>query len=968
MIEALERLKAQLSGSLHTDELHQMLYATDASVYRKIPLAVAYPKDQADLQRLLEFAQTHKTGLIPRTAGTSLAGQVVGSGIVVDVSKHFTQILHLDKEARTVTVQPGVIRDELNAYLEPFGLFFGPNTSTSNRCMIGGMVGNNSSGTTSIQYGVTRDKVMALEVLLSDGSLVQLEDLDKEAWSVKCQQTDLEGEIYALLDQHLSQAAVQQAIQNEFPKASIHRRNTGYAIDALMGNTVFGEGQGPINLSKLLCGSEGTLAFTTSITLALDPLPPEQVAMIVPQYKSISACLQDVKPAMEHELYSCEMLDRVILDCTAQNKTYAPMRFFIDQEPEALLLLEVRAQTKQDLEVKVADLKQQLDQSGKAYAAPVLYGTQIDQAMTLRKAGLGLLGNMVGDRKAVACIEDTAVALDDLAPYIAEFEELMKGFGQEVVYYAHAGAGELHLRPILNLKDAKDLKDFRAITTAVARLVKKYQGSLSGEHGDGIVRAEFLESQIGTANFELLKQIKGVFDPNNIFNPGKITDAWPMDENLRYSEHGAVEEVQTFLNFEASGGLLHLAENCNGSGDCRKSEQAGGVMCPSYHASQDEKDTTRGRANVLRELLTREQSLEAFSSEALSEAMDLCLGCKGCSSECPSNVNIALVKSEFEYQSRKQLGEKKSDRLFGLSSQINQKALRFRSLVNAVIDSPVAGMLKSWGGIHPSRSLPKYSKYNLSKKVYTPLIQNGSDISKVFLYVDEFTRAFDASLALDAVTLLTSLGYEVELVDGLDSARAMISKGYLEQAREKAYEHLEYLKDRLIEGTVLLGIEPSAILGLRDEFPLLLSKGTWDPNLSKRSLLIEEFIEQQAAAGYISPDRFTQESARLKIHVHCHQKALGSAASTFQMLNLPLNYKPTIIAAGCCGMAGSFGFEKDHYDLSMKIGELRLFPVVRKASEETIVVANGTSCRHQILDGTGRKALHPITVLKQALV
>lgn len=968
MDKPLKELQGLLDGELFTDRLHRTIYATDASVYRKVPRAVAYPKNTADLRILLDFAHTHGWSLTPRAAGTSLAGQTVGEGIIVDISRHFTSILDLDTQNRTVTVQPGVIRDELNQYLQPHGLFFGPNTSTSNRCMIGGMVGNNSSGTTSIKYGVTRDKVVSMEVMLTDGRIVHLGALDKSTWEEKCSQPGIEGRVYSILQTRLSDPEIQRNIRLEFPKPDIHRRNTGYALDALLDSELFG-GNDTTNLCKLICGSEGTLALVTAVTLALDPVPPTHVAMIVPQYHSISDCLEDVKPVMQHDLYACEMMDKVILDCTAQNKTYAPMRFFIEQDPKAVLLLEVRAHSEEELDEAVSALSATLKVGNRAYVAPVLYGEQIHMAMELRKAGLGLLGNMVGDKKAVACIEDTAVSLEDLTRYIADFESLMEDFGQQVVYYAHAGAGELHLRPILNLKTTKGVQDFRAITTAVSGLVKRYRGSLSGEHGDGIVRAEFLKEQIGVQLFDLLKEIKNTFDPDNILNPGKITDAWPMDRHLRYSEKGLVEEPDTFYDFSDSGGILHLAENCNGSGDCRKTEHTGGTMCPSYQASREEKDTTRARANALREVLTNNEASNRFASEDLKQVLDLCLGCKGCSSECPSNVDVALMKSEFEYQARKAGMGKASDQLFGKSGKLHNIGRQLRPISNWILGQEwLAGFIKKQAGIHPDRSLPKYSTYTLKNKVYSPVYQNKSKIDKLILYVDEFTRNFDGEIAQDALDVLLALGYTVQVCGHLESARALISKGYLEEAKAAVLKNMAYMNDHLNDSAILVGIEPSAILGFRDEFPRLVGADHWDQRFSRQAMLFEEFIQHQWKEGHISSEQFTQAPRSLKVHKHCHQKALGYPAATFDMLNLPTNYTPVLIPSGCCGMAGSFGFEQDHYQLSINIGELRLFPAVRKASQHTIIVANGTSCRHQIADGTGREALHPISILKQALI
>jgi len=964
MNQIFQKFQEDFEGEFHFDDLHKILYATDASVYRMLPLAVAFPKTHRDIERLIAFAAKHDTSIVPRTAGTSLAGQCVGEGIIVDVSKYFTEIISLDIENKTVTVQPGVIRDELNSYLEEFGLFFGPNTSTSNRCMIGGMVGNNSSGTTSIQYGVTRDKVLRLKTILSNGETAIFEPLSRNAFQKKISLDSMEGSIYRTIQKELEDETVQKEITDQFPKPDIHRRNTGYALDTLLDNTIFGNSEAPINLCQLLCGSEGTLAFTTEITLKLDALPPKYTAMVTAHYGALSDCLQDVTVSMKHNLFTCEMIDDVILDCTKNNSKFDAYRFFIQGNPKALLLMELKAETQVELEEQIAALLNSLKVSNKSYHYPILKGEEVDMVMELRKAGLGLLGNLVGDRKAVACIEDTAVALEDLPEYIAAFSELMEGYGQNAVYYAHAGAGELHLRPILNLKEQQDVAFFRRITTDVAALVKKYQGSFSGEHGDGIVRSEFLSMMIGEKNYALLGKIKHAFDPHQIFNPGKIVAALPMDKSLRYEPNREEPVVSTFMDFGDSEGILRLAESCNGSGDCRKTHHTQGAMCPSYHATLNEKDTTRARANALREVLTHGLGENKFNSTVLKEAFDLCLSCKACSSECPSNVDIATAKTEFLYQYRLDKGNSLSDTIFIQSTKF--KTLHSFSLI--VNSKWLAPLFKQISGIASKRSLPKISEKPYYKQSFIPVNNKGPFLKNVVLFIDEFCNYLEPDIARDAHILLSKLGYNVTVVSHLDSARALISKGFLKEAKILVDKNIHFLKDKISQDCLLVGIEPSAILGFRDEYVRLAHDKESAKDIAKHTFLIEEFLSQEIEEGSITAAQFTSEEEDIKIHVHCHQKALSHQKHTFDILNLPDNYKPTIINSGCCGMAGSFGYEKSHYELSMQIGELKLFPSVRKTKKETIIAANGTSCRHQIKDGTEREALHPVTILKNALI
>ncbi|MFH4968245.1 FAD-linked oxidase C-terminal domain-containing protein [Gaetbulibacter sp. M240] len=966
----LNTIESDLKGELFFDNLIKSVYATDASVYRMLPLAVAYPRDPSDIKKLIAFAKANSISLIPRTAGTSLAGQCVGDGIVVDVSKYFTQIISFDKNSKTVTVQPGVVRDILNAYLEPHGLFFGPNTSTSNRCMIGGMVGNNSSGTTSIRYGVTRDKVLQLKTILSDGSEAVFNTVSAEEFHNKTNEKSLEGQIYKTIYDNLKPQNVQQGITEKFPKPSIHRRNTGYAIDALIDSDVFRASSKNFNMCELLSGSEGTLAFTTEITLKLDDLPPEYAIMVPFHFKTIEGCLLAVVPAMKHNLYTCEMMDKTILDCTKHNRAQQVNRQFLEGDPKAILMCEVRAKTISDVKILADSLIKSVMATNLAYAAPILQGDAINRAVELRKAGLGLLGNIIGDKKAVACIEDTAVVLADLAEYISEFTELMRTFDQEAVYYAHAGAGEIHLRPILNLKASEDVRLFRDITTAVAKLVKKYRGSMSGEHGDGIVRSSYIPMMIGEDNYQILKRIKSVFDPNNIFNPGKIVDALPIDKNLRYEPDRIEPEITTVMDFSASEGILREAEKCNGSGDCRKLPEFGGTMCPSYRATRNEKDTTRARANALREFLTHSEESNRFNHQELKEVFDLCLSCKACASECPSSVDVASLKAEFQYQYHQANGVSLRTKLFAYNDHINRLGGLVPRLTNAIYSNKfTAKLLKSAVGIAKDRTLPLVGPKNLSTW-YDEFIKGSSNrkfIKTVYLFNDEFTNRLDATIGMDAIELLNALGYNVKIIKHAESGRSFISKGLLKQAKKRANLNVSVFKELISKDTPLIGIEPSAILSFKDDYLKLANDKEAAQAIAEHTYLIEEFLEQEIKLGHITTQQFTTESKTIKFHGHCHQKALSNVMSSFSILNLPQNFKVTVIPSGCCGMAGSFGFEKEHYDVSMAIGDQTLFPAVRKAPEGVIIAANGTSCRHQIADGTGKKALHPISILKAAL-
>ncbi|GGA87169.1 oxidoreductase [Flavobacterium palustre] len=964
---SLEQLANSLEGTLLYDNLHKTLYATDASAYRIIPLAVALPKSVEDIVRLVKYAIANKTTLIPRTAGTSLAGQTIGDGIVVDVSKYFTNILNFDAENKTVTVQPGVIRDELNLYLKPHGVFFGPNTSTSNRCMIGGMVGNNSSGTTSIRYGVTRDKIVEIKTVLADGSIAVFNTITSAEFIEKTKGDSLESSIYRNLYEELSNEANQQEIKNEFPKPEIHRRNTGYAVDVLLKSDLFGGAEPTINVGKLLCGSEGTLAFTTEITLKVDDLPPSNNIMVVTHFNSIQESLEAVMVAMKHHLYTCEMIDDTILDCTKHNKEQSKNRFFIQGEPKAIMMFEVGSYISMEEAEKQAEaLIKDLEDNNFGYASVKLYGADVEKVNELRKAGLGLLGSIVGDDKAADSIEDTAVELSDLPAYIADFSAMMERHGQSAIYYAHAGAGELHLRPVLNLKTKEGVYQFRNIATEVAILVKKYRGSLSGEHGDGIVRGEFLPFMIGEKNYELLKRLKLAFDPNSVLNMGKIVNALKMDENFRFETDRVEPDIQTIQDFSDSMGILRAAEKCNGSGDCRKMPSAGGTLCPSYRATRNEKDTTRARANALREYLTHSDKDNKFDHKELYEVFELCVSCKACASECPSNVDVATLKAEFLYQYQKTNGFSLRNKLFANNAKMNKMGSMFPSLTNIVSN---LSLVKKAMGIAPEREVP-----HLAKQTFRKWLSNNNNNGnkkypngKVVLFCDEFTNYYDVNVGIDAFELLTQLGYEVLVVDHEESGRAYISKGFLEEAKMIAIKNVATFAPIISDDCQLIGIEPSAILTFRDEYLRLAEDKTAAEKLAKNVLTIEEFFKKEIVAGRIHAGQFSTNEKQIKIHGHCHQKSLSAVEATFTMLNVPKNNSVTIYNSGCCGMAGSFGYEEEHYEISMKMGEDTLFPKIRATDENVAISAAGTSCRHQIFDGTSRKAQHPVSILKSCL-
>jgi len=964
-----EELKKEFSGEIITNDAYRTLYSTDASVYKEKPIAVTKPKTVNDIKSLINFATRNKTSIIPRTAGTSLAGQVVGSGIIADVSTHWTKILEVNEKEKWVRVQPGVVLDELNKYLASRGLFFGPETSTSSRCMIGGMVGNNSCGSHSLIYGSTRDHLLEVKAVLSDGSEAEFSALTKEEFNKKLSGNNLESKIYLKLNEILTNEKNINEINSNYPDKSIERRNTGYALDLLLDTEPFSNSDKKINLCKLIAGSEGTLIFITEIKLNLVDLPPKEKAVVVVHCQSVEQTFKANLIALKYQPVAIELIDKIILDCTKENIGQRKNRFFIQGDPGAILVVEFYSNSKEKILQLKKELEKEIKNAGLGYHFPILFGIDINKVWSLRKAGLGLLSNIPGDKKPVAVIEDTAVNPQVLPYYMMEFKEVLKKYDLQCVYYAHIATGELHLRPVLNLKDSGDVELFHTIADEIAKLVKKYKGSLSGEHGDGRLRGEFIPFMLGDNIYDLFKEIKNVWDPKNIFNPGKIVDTPKMNKSLRYIPEQKPEKFETQFNYSSSGGFLQAIEKCNGSGDCRKSEIIGGTMCPSYMAVKDEKNTTRARANTLREYLTNGGD-EKFSSKEIFEVLDLCLSCKGCKSECPSNVDMARLKAEYMQFYYNENGISLRTRLIAYLPKINNWLKKVAGLNNFFLGGTItSALIKKMLGFATERNIPLMHKFTFRywiKQNFNTLKKNKKQI---FIFADEFTNFNDVETGIKTVKLLNKLGYRVEVPEHFESGRTFLSKGFVKTAKKIANKNVRLLHGRISKKNPLLGIEPSAILTFRDEYPDLVDSELREEAkmLAQNCLMVDEFIAKEIGKGNITSSSFVEDKLNIKLHGHCHQKALASTEPTKKMLTLPKNYSVEEIPSGCCGMAGSFGYEKEHYKLSMKIGELVLFPAVRETGDNTIISAPGTSCRHQIKDGTGRDVLHPVEILYNAL-
>jgi FAD/FMN-containing dehydrogenase/Fe-S oxidoreductase len=991
--------------TIYTDSLHKIAYATDASVYREIPYGVAYPETVDDVRSLLRVAKEKGLDLIPRAGGTSIAGQVVGSGIVADISKHWNKILQINAEEQWARVQPGVVRDELNIALKPYGLFFSPETSTSNRCCIGGMLGNNSCGTHSLVYGSTRHHIIAARGVLTDGSEeffkeYKIKDLEerfgREFWKETKHESLIEG-IYAQLIGFASDKTIAGLIADNYPDRELKRRSCGYAIDETiepLNDESLPFGERTINLCKLIAGSEGTLCFITEITVGLDALPPKEIMVVCGHCDDLMKSFKANLTALHHQPTAIELMDGDILELSKGNKEQQKNRFFVEGNPAALLISEFRADSRNELDRKADALEQELLKSGLVYKCTRVYGEAVNRVWALRKAGLGVLGGMKGDSRPMGVIEDTAVAPKRLPAYMKDFRELVERLDARCVFYGHISTGELHLRPIINLKTAEGRKLFRQIAQETALLVKKHRGSISGEHGDGRLRGEFIPLLYGQETYQLMRKVKRCWDPDGLLNRHKIVDTLPMDSMLRFEEDQSyeIEKItgadNTYFNWKAAfdedktagatgaktqvHALMCSLEQCNGAGDCRKSNLIGGTMCPAYKVSGDETKTTRARANVLREILTRGGDISN-----VKEVLDDCLACKGCRRECPSNVDMTRIKAEVLQHYYEKNGMPLRTWLVARFPLVAKTGRLIRPLYNfAARWQTSANIIKRIVDFAPERSIPTLSTKTMEQLVKGWLRKEAkSDASRlVYLYADEFINQQESEIGLAFAKLLTKLGYRVQTITQ-DSGRAAISKGCLKLAKRIAQRNVGQLQDIINEEHPLVGIEPSAILTFRDEYPDLVTaqQRVSAIELGKHCLLYDEFLLREIAAGRISKENFKNDEMDIWLHGHCHQKALVGIEKTAEMLKLLLWARVHVIPSGCCGMAGSFGYEKEHYKTSLAIGEMLLFPAIREAQRThamsrhpeapMFVAAPGTSCRRQIFDGTSIRAVHPIEIL-----
>ncbi|MCY3773825.1 MAG: anaerobic glycerol-3-phosphate dehydrogenase subunit C [Gemmatimonadetes bacterium] len=951
-----EQIGKEIDCAFRFDETARVLYSTDASIYEIEPLGVAYPANTDQVSRILRFAYERGISVTPRGGGTSLGGQAVGRSIQVDFSRHMNRILEVNVEERWARIQPGVVLDELNAHLKPLGLLFAPDVSPSNRANVGGMIGNNSCGSHSIIYGKTIDHVLELDVVLSDGTRTVFKPVGDREYGEKAALGGLEGRIYREIRRIAHEN--RDEIEARYPR--IMRRVGGYNLDEFIG-------EGPFDPCKMIVGSEGTLAAVTEARVNLVPLPAHK-ALSICHFSDLIESMEATVEILKTDPSAVELTDKTILDLAKASPAAAHQRDFIEGDPEAILMVEYYGETAEAVAERMDALESLLREKNLGYAC-VRAATPAAQANAwgIRKAGLGLLMGMKGDTKPATFVEDTAVSPEKLPDYIRDFRDIVHRHGTVASYYAHASVGTIHIRPLINLKEAEGIARMRAIAEEIRDLVIAYGGAVSSEHGDGLVRSEWNEQVFGPKLYEAFKTVKAVFDPNGIMNPGKIIANQKMTDNLRFGPAYQAEEINTYFDFSGDGGFSRSIELCNGVGACRK--KLVGTMCPSYIATLDEEHSTRGRANVLRAALSGKLDGEGFTSRRVYEALDLCLECKGCKGECPSNVDMAKMKYEFLAHYYEKHGLPLRNRIFGRIETLNRLGSAFAPLSNRIVNHPWhKSLLERAIGVDRRRSLPEFAEETFEQWFYQRAPGRAADRDRptVVFFPDTFINYSEPHIGIAAVEVLERAGYRVVLAEPRACCgRPLISKGMLRQARAAAEYNIAQMERYVDRGWTIVGCEPSCVMTFRDDYRDLVD----DPRaagLADGMLMIDEFLAREHAAGRLSlPVRPTDRA--ISLHGHCQQKAIAGTGSTVAALELVPGYEVTTLNTGCCGMAGSFGYEREHYDLSMKIGEDRLFPAIRAAGERTEFAATGTSCRHQIADGTGRSALHPIELIRAAV-
>ena len=966
--ELEQELRRRVSGEVRFDPFSRVLYSTDASIYQMEPVGVVIPRSAADVQAVVEVARDNGVPVLPRAGGTSLAGQTVNHAIVMDFSKYLNQVVEVNREESWARVQPGIVLDQLNRELLPYGLMYAPDPTTSSRACVGGGIGNNTCGAHSVIYGKSLDHIMELDVILSDASATHFRPLDSAELEARLSGAGLESEIYRGV-RRLAQDN-DAAIRARYP--NIMRRVSGYNLDEFLTESIgpyagsarsIEQGGHGFNLTRMVVGSEGTLCVATEAKVNLVPRPT-MTALSVAHFHDIFQASEAVKEILNHGPSSIEIMDKNVLDRSRQSLGLGNAMSIIQGDPGAILAIEFYGESEDELTAKMEGLKQDLERRRMGYACVNLLDRAAQaNVWNVRKNGLGLLMSMHGDAKPLPFVEDTAVDPETMGEFVQRFDEIVRNHGTEAAYYGHASVGCLHIRPVVSLKDQEGVNRMYSIAEEIADLTREFGGSLSGEHGDGIVRGVWTEKMFGTEIYRLFQELKSTWDPDGIMNPGKIIDCPPMTENLRYGPSYSADSLSTSLDFSVDTNFAGAVEMCNGMGACRKLD---GTMCPSFMATRDEEHSTRGRANLLRAAMSGKLPEGAMTSQRLYDALDLCLECKGCRAECESGVDMAKLKYEFLDNYYKANGLPRRNKVFGDIAKLSKWGSRFAPLSNWMASSPLGKLLSgSLLGIHPNRKPPSFARQTFPQWFRSRRERRPATAGTVVLLNDTYMNYNYPEIGKAAVALLEAAGYKVELADAPCCGRPMISKGMMDAAKANARHNVGLLHAYAGNGVPIIGCEPSCLLTLRDEYPQLVP-GEQARTVASQSFLIDEFLAKLKAEDNLNIE-FKDTAKQILFHAHCHQRSLAGTASSLNALRLAPGYRVELTSAGCCGMAGSFGYEKEHYDLSMTIGSQYLFPQVNAKGGDWEVAVMGVSCRQQIEHGTGRRARHLAEVLAEAL-
>ena len=968
--QALEQvLTNEIEGEVRFDAYSKALYSTDASLYQIDPIGVIVPKSKQDVIKTIQIAAERNTPILPRGGGTSLAGQSVGEAIIIDMSKFMNECLEINVDEHWARVQPGIVLDELNHQLKPHGLMYAPDVATSSRANVGGTIGNNSAGSHSLIYGKTIDHVMSLDLILANGDEITADPLSLSELASKKESSTLEGNIYRELCRICSDNEDQ--IRKRYPQ--ILRRVAGYNLDEYVPNAGSKEvtpyrrdgcdAHRPFNLAKIVVGSEGTLATTVEAKINLVPIP-KMTCLCVVHFDSLITSMEAMQTILDCNPTAVELIDKTILGMARGSIEFSRLTSFIQGEPEALLAVEFYGENEDELNNHIDNLERTLKRENFGYAFVRCFTAEEKaRVWETRKAGLGLLMGMKGDAKPIGFVEDAAVAIEKLPEYVTRFDKIVKKHDTTASYYAHASVGLLHNRPVINLKSETDIHKMHNIAREVRDLLLDLGGAMSGEHGDGLVRSEWIESMFGPQIYQALREVKNAFDPDGIMNPGKIIDPPPMTKNLRFGPKYNTINIDTYFDYSAQDGFNRAIEMCNGVGACRKTLT--GTMCPSFIATREEEHSTRGRANALRSVISGALPATDFTSERLYDVLDLCLGCKACKAECPSNVDMAKIKYEVLAHYRKANGLPLRNRLFGEIGSLAVLGSAFAPFSNWATNNPVSKWIaEQLMGIDRRRDMPSFVHSTFEKWFTKRSSQNSSD-KKVVLFHDTFMNFSEPNIGKAAVHVLESAGYEVILPEKRCCGRPLISEGMLDRAIDNANYNIEQLHKYAVEEIPIIGCEPSCTSAITDDYVDLINSPQ-AKQVADATLSIEEFLVKEKQKNNLQLS-FKSESNDILLHGHCHQRALVGTQPVMKLLEMPPGNTVEIIDSSCCGMAGSFGYEKSHYDISMKIGELRLFPSIRERNDNFILTASGFSCRHQLEHGTGILPKHPIEVLHEAI-